>query len=46
MNQELTVEVTEFDNLRTEYMQYEAAGEDYIPVKPMVSAAFSFEAQK
>ena len=30
MNQELTVEVTEFDNLRNEYMQYEAAGEDYI----------------
>ena len=30
MEQELTVEVTEFDNLRNEYMQYEAAGEDYI----------------
>lgn len=30
MNRELTVEVTEFDNLRNEYMQYEAAGEDYI----------------
>lgn len=30
MEQELTVEVTEFDNLRNEYMQYEAAGEDYV----------------
>ena len=30
MNQEFTVEVTEFDNLRNEYMQYEAAGEDYV----------------
>ncbi len=30
MNQEYTVEVTEFDNLRNEYMQHEAAGVDYI----------------
>lgn len=30
MDQEFTVEVTEFDNLRNEYMQHEAAGEDYI----------------
>ncbi len=27
---ELTVEVTELDNLRSEYMHYEAAGEDYL----------------
>jgi len=30
MNQEFTVEVTEFDNLRSEYMQHEAQGEDYV----------------
>ncbi len=30
MNQEFTVEVTEFDNLRSEYMQHEAKGEDYV----------------
>ena len=30
MELELTVEVTEFDNLRNEYMQHEAAGDDYV----------------
>lgn len=29
---DIIVEVTEFDNLRNEYLQQEAAGEDYVPM--------------